>query len=239
MQKTLSKCTKALPVILLVGVFLVLFGCLSMEVRMNIAGDGSTSGSLKMNADLKPLLAMQGVSAEQYAAMDSATKAAMDAAMKTAICANASTSMNLTNVKCDVKDVILTLSGDKAEGEKLNATVFKKTAGLFETEYVYSAPADSFSQGMTPDQLQQAQASKSQINMTMYITMPGTISEATNGKIVNGVAVYDILDLAIKGKAPVVKSKEMNLPVVGGIVVVVLIVIVGAYMMMSKKPAKK
>jgi hypothetical protein len=244
MQKTLSKCAKALPVILLVGVFLVLFGCLTVDMRTNIASDGSRSGTMSMRWDLKPLTAvMMNVSesdfSAQYAALDSATKAQMDAGMKAESCANMSASYNLTNVKCDVKDMILTLSGDAKVLKLTEKDGFTKTAGLLETTYTYTSLNDTFSSGMTPDTVQQLEEYKSRANATMYIQMPGSIFEATNGKIVNGVAVYDMLDLMIKGKAPIVKSKETNLPVVGGIVVVVLIVIVGAYMMMSKKPAKK
>jgi len=205
---------------------------------MNIKSDGSTTGTMSLNMDMKPMLAMYGVTTEQYTALDAATKAQMDVAFKAQICANASTSMNLTNVKCDVKDAVLTVSGD-VKGDKLNSTQFKVNSGLFETEYVFAPPADSFNNGMTAEQLQNFSSQAAGSKATLYVSMPGTISEATNGKIVNGVAVFDLVDLVMKGKAPAVKSKELNLPVIGGIVVVVLIVLVGAYMMMNKQPAKK
>jgi hypothetical protein len=234
MQKTTqNRANSLLNITFVISVlaFLLFSGCVTLEMRQKISPDGTVSGNMSMRADMNSLYVLMNITPDQYALADTQ--------MKDSVCnASAFEAQNLNNVKCDVKNAILTISAD-VKSEKLNDTVFSKKSGLPYTEYWYTPSAVALERSLPTSQLQQIQGMQSLgSNMTLIIEMPGDIYE-TNGKIVGKAVVFDLLDLLVKETTPSIKSRELNfigLSIVGGIV---LLIIVGAYILIMRKPASK
>ena len=193
-------------------------GCISLDFTQNVARSGDSV--LTESMDLSALLA----AGSQYASMGGQLSEACDnitAADSTINCSydsgvltlskplKASDGQYIFNRTSQFPDVIYTL-----EVRKIPQVADPGSLGSGSSGVATDSDFKSQDAKLTSSTLKAAGAS-----MTYSIYMPGKIISAENGKISRGedgieYAEYDVLDLMGEGEYMVVRSKELDLPLV-------------------------
>jgi hypothetical protein len=187
-------------------VALLLSGCINAEVRQVIDSNGKMSGSLNAVVNLTSFYVQQGLQPENYSDADPL--------IESSICGSLSNSSNLTGVKCGISNAILTVSGNFNESNLTKAEGFFKSTGLFNSEYLFAPNTSGFGQfsgasGTDPVRAL-TEAKKQGANMTYVIDMPGEVYEAGGGRIVEGDAVFDLIDVLTNEKTIYARSRAPN-----------------------------
>lgn len=204
---------------------LLLAGCVKIDFDQAVDRDGGSF--ITERIDMSALVAMS----EQYGG---------DSDMSD-ICVNITSGQS--GLGCEYDDGVVTVNKSIKPGE--GKYTFTKTSELPYTVYTLEVrtlpeladPEELDSSGSAPGTAKdfkdpEAKTSAATLKtagaaITYTVSMPGEIYSAEGGKIADGKAEFDVLDLMSEGEYIVVKSRELDLLVVGGAAVLLLAVIGG------------
>jgi hypothetical protein len=218
--------------LIILGIFAVLLaGCVTIEYEQIVDRDGGSV--ITERIDLSALVAMS----EQYG----------EESDLSTICVNITKGQSDVDCKYDNGIITVKKSFKASDGKYM----FTKTSELPYTVYTLEVrelpdlfDSESLDEsGSTSTDFKSAEAKTAAASLktagaelTYNVSMPGEIYLAENGEIKNGKAQFDVLELMSSGEYIVVKSRELDLMVVGG-AIVVLVVVIGAvaFFVLKKK----
>ena len=193
---------------------------LTDPVRQKVTSEGKMTGSMNGTLDLTDLYLGYGVPRENFSQLDSV--------MDKEVCGNVTSSPgNLTNVKCTVRNGVVTISADFKETNLTEKDGFYKSYGLFNTEYLLVGNISSIMGGQDSagiDIGMLIQAKKKGAKISYIIEMPTDVYEIGGGRLFNEtkgserttvVAKFDFIDVLTKGDQIYVRSREPNYAMLG------------------------
>lgn len=232
-----------LVLVLLVASIILFAGCISVDIQQKVEKDGSSTITQKLD--------MTGLLAYAKSMSNGSSSTDMDKSMSE-ICVNVTKKDSTVICKTEGGVVTMTKKVTAADAgyEFSTGSRFPYTVYTFKTETMPQASSDSgimgsaggaissksskFTDAAMKSSAMMLKAANAKISYT--IEMPGTITVAKNGEIVDGKASYNVLTLMENGEAVEVESQELDMVAVAIIVVVVLAIVgIGAFFLFGKK----
>ena len=211
--------------LILLGIVLLLFGCVKITVEQKVNKDGTSTQSMIMDyAEVAKMGAAYGSSSSSSMGCDSDSGKSYKAQGWTC------EQLNSTAIK---------LSGKPGDPEDYK---FNTTSDFLGATYAFEMPLDLDDLGDTSAYGAQtaegiAQLKAYGVEMWYVIEMPAPVTSAEGAvKIEGNKATFDMLDFMANGKTSVkVEAKETNLLIIGVVALVVLVVLAFVAMKVMKK----